>query len=319
MAEIFLFIGSFVVLIASGGFLVRSLVTLSRIFHISEYLAAFIFMSAATSLSELFVGISSAARGVPELSLGNIMGANIVNLTLVVGLVSALSGGIRLESKISRENFLAAFFLGVLPIVLGWDGLLSRLDGLLLMFVFGGYMIKIFKEKEYFTKAVNHTPRAPAEFMRSTLGALRNFFFGIVLLIVSSLALVASGEEIAALLGISSLAFGAIVIALGTTLPELAFGLKAFMMRHSAMAAGNSVGSVAFNSGFILGLVSLTSPISIASHAGFGLNAFFLTAALVFFLAFAYSKSMIRQEEGRALLALYLLFAFSHYYLILTK
>src|SRR3989344_1034776 len=109
---------AFLLLARASGALVTSLTGLARLFHLSEYLVAFILMSAATSVSELFVGVTSAFDAIPQLSLGNILGANLLNLTVVIGISAFLAGGLSVESKISRKNFWLIFFLALLPFLL---------------------------------------------------------------------------------------------------------------------------------------------------------------------------------------------------------
>ncbi|MBU1159678.1 hypothetical protein KKD04_00660, partial [Patescibacteria group bacterium] len=100
-----IFLLSFCFLVRAGSDLVRSLTRLARFLQISEYILAFVLMSFATTIPELFVGISSAIEEVPRLSLGNIIGANFINITLVIGIVAFLNKGIKIESKISQKNF----------------------------------------------------------------------------------------------------------------------------------------------------------------------------------------------------------------------
>ncbi len=301
------FLASFLFLVRSSSSLVKSLTGIARLLSISEYLVAFVLMSFATSISELFVGISSAVSGSSALSLGNIFGANLLNITLIIGTVSLIYGGIELESKISRANFWLIFILSLFPLLLGADGVISRADGVILLVSFAIYIWHVLGEREYFSKAVNHRPTGIA----GVTGAARDlaaFFIAVAILVASSAALVWSGVKIAALASFTLFSFGAIFVALGTTLPELAFGIRASLSKHGSMAVGNSLGSVAFNSAFIVGLVSIIRPITIN-----GLNQFFFVAgafiaAFVLFNIFVYSRTFISKREGVLLLMVYAVF-----------
>ena len=304
---IVIFLASFLFLVRSSSSLVKSLTGIARLLRISEYLVAFILMSFATSISELFVGISSAVTGSSALSLGNIFGANLLNITLIIGIASLIHGGVELESKISRSNFWLIFILSLFPFFLGADGVISRADGVILLTSFAIYIWHVLGEREYFSKVVNHRQAGIAG-VTNVMRDLAGFFASIALLVASSAVLVWSGIKIAGLMSFTLFSFGAIFVALGTTLPELAFGVRAALSRHGSMAVGNSLGSVAFNSAFIVGIVSIIRPITIE-----GLNQFFFVAgafiaAFVLFNVFVYSKTFISKREGFILLAVYAVF-----------
>ena len=158
--HLIVFIVSFFVLAKSSAYLVKSLTSLARFFRLSEYLVAFLFMSIARSIPELFVGISSAVKNIPEFSLGNVLGANLINITLMIGLVVFLGNGLRVDSKISRRNFWIISGFAFLPLLLAGDGVISRGDGGVLLLAFVFYLLRMQKEKEYFSKTINHVPRS---------------------------------------------------------------------------------------------------------------------------------------------------------------
>ena len=302
-----IFLTSFLFLVRSSSSLVKSLTGIARLFGISEYLAAFILMSFATSVAELFVGVTSAISGSPGLSLGNIFGANLLNITLVIGVSSLIHGGIELESKISRINFWLIFVLSLFPLMLGADGVISRADGAILLISFTIYIWHVLGEREYFSKAINHKPPRVSG-LTNTARDLLMFFTAVAILLFSSAALVWSGVKLADLMAFTLFSFGAIFVSLGTTLPELAFGVRAALSKRGSMAVGNSLGSIAFNSAFIVGIVSLIRPIAVN-----GLNQFFFAAgafvaAFVLFNIFVYSKTFISKREGSLLIAIYFVF-----------
>ena len=105
-------------LVKSGAVAVKKLVAISRYFRISEYILAFILMAFATSLPEFFVGINAALSKTPILSLGNIIGSNIVNLSFILGVVVIISKGMRIESKIAKRDAWLVFFISILPLLL---------------------------------------------------------------------------------------------------------------------------------------------------------------------------------------------------------
>jgi len=307
LPELIVFISSFIILSFAGSLLVRSMTRISELFGISEYLVAFLLMSVATSIPELFIGLSSVIQDTPGLSLGNILGTNFLTITLIIGVVAIASNGIKIDSKISRQNFFVIFFIAFLPILLGTDGIISRGDGLLLLVVFGIYMWRLISEKEYFTKRVEEIKFNIAHI----LGAFKDFkrfFIGVALLIASSLTIVWSSKAIVEYIDFSFLAFGILFIALGTSLPELIFGIKAAFMKHSSMTLGNSLGSIAFNASFIIGIISILDPIETDFTNSMFIVSLFLFISFLLFHFFSYSQSSISRKEGVVLLLLYLIF-----------
>lgn len=309
---VLIFIIAFVSLAKSSGILVRSLTNLSRVLNISEFTITFILMSFATSIPELFVGISSGLGGISDFSFGNILGANFINITLVIGLVAFFSNGLVIESKISQKKFWLILFIALLPILLALDGTISRTEGFLLILFFVIYILNLLGERAYFTKVINEI-KLDHSILTKTFKNIAFLFLGILILLASSILIVWSGKTLANALQIGILSFGIIFVALGTTLPELAFGVRASMLKHSSMTIGNSMGSVAFNSAFIVGIVSIINPIHIKNPLPFFVAATFLILALLLFNIFIYSRSNISRRESLILILLYIIFLVSEY------
>ncbi len=312
-----IFLVSFLLLAKAGNILVKSITGMARFFRLSEYVIAFVLMSFATSVPELFIGLSSAVEGVSNMSLGNIIGANFINITLVIGVIAFFSNGIRVESKISHRNFCLIFFIAFLPIFLAMDGVISRGDGFVLILSFVIYIIRLIGEREYFTKVLNEVQmnfRALGRFLR----AMSRFLIGVLVLLASSALLVWAGKGLASGINMSVLSFGIIFIALGTALPELVFGIRASALKHGEMGMGNALGSIAFNSAFIIGLVSLISPIAVRGGQSFFITGSFLFAAFLLFNLFIYTRSAVSRKESVILILLYFAFLAVQYALHLT-
>ncbi|MDP2676591.1 MAG: hypothetical protein Q8O83_02825 [bacterium] len=305
---ILIFSVAFISLARSSTFLINGIASLARILRVSEYAISFLLLSFATSVSELFIGISSALGGVPGLSLGNIFGANLLNITLVIAIPVFLTGRLTIESKIRRRNFWFIFFLSLFPFLLGFDGLISRGDGIILLLLFVFYIVLIAGEREYFSKAydvnVFHQPAARHQ-MRRTIFII---VIGLLLLTLASAVLVWASQELATLFAITTVSFGIIFLALATTIPEMTVGVRSALAGHGSMTAGNALGSIAFNSAFIVGLVSIISPIQIANRVEFFsvLGAFII--AFFLFNLFMYHKNTIDKREAVMLILVYLIF-----------
>lgn len=126
LVNILVFIVSCFLLAKSSNWLIRSLVRISQFLRLKEFVVSFILMAFATSLPELFVGTSSAIHKISELSFGNVIGANVINLTLIVGIAAILARGITLESHIAKRDSLYTAFIAILPAITLMDGMISR-------------------------------------------------------------------------------------------------------------------------------------------------------------------------------------------------
>ena len=147
IVNLFIFLASILILVYAGGVMIRSLIWMGRYLRLSEYTVSFILAAFATSLPELFVGINAAWSGTPTLSFGNLIGANVLNITLVLGIAIYLARGFTSDRTITKKDAQIAFGLIMFPVFLFLDGTVSRLDGLLLVFLFGGYVIYLIQQE----------------------------------------------------------------------------------------------------------------------------------------------------------------------------
>ncbi len=308
---IFLYIVLFIilacVLVKSGSIAVKSLVAIARYLKISEYVLAFILMALATSLPEFFIGIHSAFSKTPILSLGNIIGSNIVNLSFVLGAVVLFARGIRIESKIAKRDTWIVFFVSILPLLLLIDRKLSQADGVVLIIVFIWYLSHILKAKDTFKKRMDHVTQTFGNF-RQFLRNLLIFALAATMLLISSWGIVKFSILIAQDIGLPLVLIGFIFVAFGTSLPELVFGIKSVITKHEGMNLGNLIGSTVINSTFILGITALICPIKIENFNMIftgGLSMVFIILIANFFIA---TKEKISQKEGAFLIIFYILF-----------
>jgi cation:H+ antiporter len=307
------------ILIRSGVYIVRSLIEIAHFLKIPEFTLSFILMAFATTLPEFAIGLNAAFKGEPLISLGNILGANILTLGLTLGLVALISGKLivshkRKEVAISHHWF--TFFLGAAPIALLTDLKLSRVEGIILILFFLIYLMRLIRLKEVFH---NNKSFWPSHFHHShrhtsklrTKVFLKNlliFAVAVAFLLFSAFLIVSSAKMISFKIGMSEFLVGALIVALGTTLPELCFGLRAAISRHGELSLGNLFGAAAFNATWILGIVALIKPIEIKFPFSFLISAVFMV--LVLFLAnlFLQTRQSISRKEGMVLIGIYILF-----------
>jgi cation:H+ antiporter len=291
-------------LVVSGIFLVKSLQRIAIYLGISEFSAAFILMAFATSVPELFVGISSALQGVPQLSMGNVIGANIIDLTLLTGIFILMAKGVKFKSKkIGKEIYF--MFAGILLLIALYliGGSLSRIDGLILLVLFGTNTYLLIKKRKKYSAKMNNRKNN----QNKRLGFILLFIVSLIVLFISSRYVVQYADLISIDLGLPDIFIGLFLISIATTLPELIFGINAVLLKHPEMSIGDQTGTVFTNTCLILGIVAMIHPIQVALTPFLISGVFMLLAGLIF-VAFIQSGRKLDNYEGLSLIGLYLFF-----------
>ena len=303
------FILSCIVLIISGTYLVKSLSTIAKFLRLSEFSAAFIIMAIATSIPELFVGISSAFSNTPALSLGNVIGACIIDLTLMIGIFVLIGKGIKIKNgKLGKDIYyvlMAILLVGILYLI---GNQISRIDGIILILFFIGNSIRIFRKREKYRK--KYKPETKIK----KLAAILIFLIAIILLFLASEYVVRYSKSLAIDFGLSELFVGLFLLSIATTLPEFIFGIKAMQAGKKEMALGDQTGTVLTNLTLIVGLVALISPIT-TPLIPFIISISFLFISAFIFITFLKSEQTLHVGEGVALILLYIFFIVLQYFI----
>lgn len=294
-------------LIKSGEYLVKILVNLSKLFKITEYVLAFILMTFATTLPELIVGITASFKGTPIISLGNIIGSNLVNLTFILGLVAVVSKGIKVESKIAKKDALIIFFISLLPLLLLLDKKLSRGEGFVLLIVFGWYIWRLLKQKDAFRHRV-HDMQIETENRYKLSKLILHFILAAIVLVLSAWGLVETSKLIAIELYVPLTLVSIILVAVGTSLPELVFGIKSAILKHEGMCLGNLIGSIVINSAFILGITAIINPVKLENLNVIMIGAVFMLVAILLSNIFLSTERKVSVKEGWILIGFYIIF-----------
>jgi len=305
---IFIFIISCLVLVRSGTWVVRSLTRIAQFLEWREFTVAFVLMAFATSIPELFVGVTSALHLKPELSLGNIIGSNIINLTLAVTIGVLLARELKIETVIAQRSSIYTTIIASLPILLMLDGKLSRTDGVFLLLVLMFYIHQLSLTEERFTKVFSNKFKRKWKRFRLFLKDLGVFLVSLVLLLLAAEGVVQSTSFLGKKAGLPLVTIGALIVALGTNLPEIVFGVRAVVMNHEEMILGNLMGSVVSNSTLVLGLTILICPLEIPKFSLYVAGIIFTVITALFFAIFARTDRKITEKEAVFLLEIYLLF-----------
>jgi len=241
-----------------GQLFVRGTVGLAMAARVSPGLIAATVAAFATSSPELTIAVTSAIEGSPEISFGNVLGGNLVNISVILG-TALLLAPLHVPQHALRRDYPVAALLPVLIAVLLSDGTLSRLDGLLLLAGFGTWMTAIVHA------ARSQRSSAPALIGERRLGAaVLESVAGLGLLMGAGHLIVAGATNIAAAYGVSEFIIGTTIVAIGTTVPELATVIVARLKRHDEVGLGTLLGSNIFNGLFIVGVAASITPIHVA-------------------------------------------------------
>ncbi|EXJ12784.1 calcium/sodium antiporter [Nitrincola nitratireducens] len=255
-------IGGLVLLVWSADRFVDGAAATARYAGMSTLLIGMVIIGFGTSAPELFISAIAAAQGNPGLALGNGYGSNIANIGLILGL-TALISPIAVKSVVLKKEIPILIGVTLLSGALLLNGQISRLDATIMLVVFAGVMawtiLQGLKQK------ANNTGELNDEIPEMTLGkACMWLAIGLLLLIVSSRLLVWGAVDIASSLGISDLVIGLTVVAIGTSLPELAAAFAAIRKGEHDLALGNVLGSNLFNTLAVVGLAGVIQPLDVA-------------------------------------------------------
>lgn len=313
----FIFFISFLLLHYSCNLLIKSLIKIGENLRWREFIVAFFIIAFASSLPNLFVGLFSAFHKIPQLSFGDIVGGNIIDLTLVVAVAALISKGLPAESRLIQSSSIFTIYIAFLPLILALDGKLGRGDGLFLIFSFFLYLGWLFSKKERFSKIYENNEEEGKKIF-SFVEKFKNFFFSLGKLLLALFFLLIASEGIVRSINFLNqyLHFplpliGIFIVGLGNSIPEFYFSIISAKKKENWLILGTLMGSVIVPSTLVLGIVVLLCPFEISDFSPFVIARFFLILSALFFLFFIRTGKKITAREGIALLTLYLLFVIS--------
>ena len=290
-------------LFLGGEALVRGAVAIAVQMGISKLVIGLTIVGFGTSMPELLVSMNAALAGSPDIALGNVVGSNIANILLILG-VSALVYPIAGWDRNVRRDALVALAVAVLTLILVQFAVIGRLAGLMMAAALGLYLWSIFaKEKLAPSQITDESDPHRAADMTQIVAA-GAVVLGLLLLVSGADFLVEGATNIARGFGISEAVIGLTIVAVGTSLPELATSVAAALRKHSDVALGNVIGSNIFNILGILGLTAFVQPVGVgpgfaAFDAPVMLAVTMLLAGLLFF------AKLIDRRIGAAMVAAY--------------
>jgi cation:H+ antiporter len=297
------FLGGLALLYGGGEILVASAAALGKRLHMSPLVAGLTIVAFATSAPELAISISAAINDLPGLAIGNVIGSNICNIALILGIVTILKPAPVRQTLVRRDVLVMAITTLLVPGLL-LDGTLSRIEGSLLVLCIVVYIVlTVWHARATRSQRTPEEHAVPTITENVPLNALLTIV-GVVVLMTGSSLLVDASVSIAELIGVPTAVVGLSAAALGSSLPELTASIIAARHGQPEMAAGNLIGSNIFNLLLILGATSLLRPLTMRSVTHIDLAAMILITALA--LTLMLTRARLYRREGLVLVAVYI-------------
>jgi cation:H+ antiporter len=308
MLTYILFVVGFAALIKGADFLVDGATAIAERFSVPAIVIGLTIVAFGTSMPELFVNIFAAWNGTPDIAIGNIIGSNIANILVILG-VSALIGTLTVKSNTTWKEVPLSILALVVVACMANDtiidgatsNMLSRIDGLVLISFFTIFLYYTFSlaKSEGVTSETHIHKRGMAQSVGMVIG-------GLGLLVIGGRWIVDGATTIATLLGMSEALIGLTVVAIGTSLPELATSAVAAYKGQSDIAIGNVAGSNIFNVFWILGISAIISPLPFNVQMNFDLLVGIGASVLLFIAIFLFRSGTLGKREGATFVALYI-------------
>lgn len=314
VGQILLLVMFCLVLVKSTEVIVGAVKKIARRLGVGSFgITAFV-LALATSLPELVVGITASIEKIPSVVMGNVLGSNIADISLVIGGAAIAAGGLRITGETLKRDIYLVFGAAILPVLLIADHVLSRADGVVLLMVYVMFISTVLRKH---TRAMGEHALDESPIRRLLIAVTKKggrtdalrLGIGIFALLLSSHMIVQLAKGIAVGLNVPVLLIGLFLVAVGTSLPELVFEMKAVREGQVQMALGDLLGSVVANATLILGVSSIIYPIRLDK----GLDEYLvaigaLVVLYVLFIVFSRSKSRLSRWEGLVLLLIYFAF-----------
>lgn len=283
---------------------VQSLRTVRSSLRINELILSLFFLGFVTSIPEMFVGVIAAIDKVPELSLGNLLGSNIVVLSLMIGLTAALGDGMSICSTLRKKDFYLTLALTGSPVIFLLDGSLARWEGVALLGAFIFYCVHFYRNRTVYQDTQQENSSAMSAF---TFKDAALFTFSIIALLGVSYILVKVVLLATAAWGVPIFIVGLFLIAIGTNIPEVGFVIEQASKKYRAnkdIATGILLGNVVINTP-IIGALALVHPFVIKDMDATLITVGFLALILLVLGHTMVSQNKLSRSEGILLVCIY--------------
>jgi cation:H+ antiporter len=299
LIDILLIIVGVVLVIWGADRMTDGAVSIAQRLKIPKIVIGLTIVAMGTSAPEFFVSLMSALKGTPDLAVGNVVGSNIFNTLLIVG-VAAMVTPIVISRSTVRKDMPWSMLAAILLTVMCLDSVISRWDALVLFVLFCTFIGYNLREARKGKAQPDEEEEGKA--MRPIL-AVGLVLLGLGCLVLGSNVFVDSATRVAQQLGVSEAVIGLTIVAGGTSLPELATSVVAARKGQSAIAIGNVIGSNVFNVLMIIGITGLVKPMNINGITNVDLGV--MTGSMVLVWLFSYTKFKVERWEGAVLTGIF--------------
>jgi cation:H+ antiporter len=299
MSDILFLALGFVVLFFSGKYLVVGGVQLAKLFKIPTLVVGLTVVALGTSAPELLVSLKAALSGHPDISIGNVVGSNISNMALVLG-ITALIFPIPVARKLIKFDWTVMMGVSILFYILAYNGVLSRIEGVVFIVIIILFNIySIYKGRKSSKDEPNGPPNVP-------------WYWSLIIILGSSVGLIFGAEwlvtgasGLARNIGVSERIISVSIIAFGTSVPELATSVVAALRKETDISIGNIIGSNIFNIAAILGITASVTPITISSALINSDMLWMLGISILLFILMVIKKKELSYWSGGILILSY--------------
>lgn len=299
------FLISFIGIWVGSGLAIKSVERVSRTLKISSFAVSFLILGLFTSMGELSVGINSIVENDPEIFVGNLVGASVVLILLLIPLLALVTNKIKIKTEFQGFNLLFSLVVIATPALLAMDGIVNRSDSIIALFLFALLVISIQRKKGIIESLGSFNFKSSVKVSRELLKIL----LGVLIIFVASRFIVEQTLYFASFLHVSPFFISLLFIALGTNIPELSLVVRSVFLKNQQVAFGDYIGSASTNT-FLFGILTYFYGESIVLTNSYFVSLGFLVFGLIVFYYFARTKNTISRFEGLLLLLIYLAFIF---------
>ncbi|RIH66310.1 sodium:calcium antiporter [Mariniphaga sediminis] len=302
VVQVLLLVFGLVLLIKGADWLVSGAASLAKKYHVSDLVIGLTIVAFGTSMPEMVVNVIASVQGFNDIVLGNVLGSNIANLFLILGITGIIYPLVVQSSTTWREiplSLLAVILLFLLAnnLFLFEGPVISRYDGFILLLMFGVFMFYIYR--------LSKTDTAPNDVAVSDMSGFKIYTFiivGLAGLVIGGRLVVDNAVKIATVLGLSEKIIGFTIVAVGTSLPELATSVVAALKKNTNIAVGNIIGSNIFNIFLVIAISSVVSPVTF--NVSFNTDIYLLAGGTLFLFAAMFTGGRKRLDRWEAVILL---------------
>lgn len=308
--NVLLLIVGLVLILGGANYLTDGAASIARRFGLSDLMVGLTIVALGTSAPELTISIVSAVQGNPGMAIGNVVGSNIFNTLLIIGVV-ALARPIKIEKGIMVNEIpmtilasAAIFAMGISPWIDGTPAQITRVDGIILLLFLCIFMRYIFAQAK--TEKSKEDKDAKSKKEMNLWLAIFMVSGGLAALVYGGDLFVDKASAIASSLGVSDAVIGLTIVAVGTSLPELATSLTAAIKGNTGIAVGNVIGSNIFNIFLVLGTAAAIRPLPFAGVSTLDMEVLLGSALIFWFFGWFFKTRTITRAEGGIMAACYI-------------